>query len=123
MLYEVITYQAYATYEDFMGLTEEMLSSLALSLFGRTTVTVQGETIEFAPPWERLTVAGAVARYGNVAEKRLSDPVFLREMARGLGLPAEENIPAGTLLASLYEEVAEQKIKGPTFVTEYPVEA
>jgi len=115
-------YQAYATYEDFMGLTEEMLSSLALSLFGRTTVTVQGETIDFAPPWERMTVAGAVAKYGNVPEERLSDPAFLGEMARGLGLPVEENYPSGALLASLYEEVAEHKIKGPAFVTEYPIE-
>ena len=116
------TWAAGMAYEDFMGLTEEMLSSLALSLFGKTTVTVQGETIDFAPPWERMTVAGAVARYGNVAEGRLSDPAFLGEMARGLGLPVEENVSAGAILASLFEEVAEPKIKGPAFVTEYPIE-
>ncbi|HEU5361333.1 MAG TPA: lysine--tRNA ligase, partial [Candidatus Deferrimicrobiaceae bacterium] len=115
-------YQAYATYEDFMALTEEMLSSLALSLFGKTVFSVQGETIDFAPPWERMTVAGAVARYGNVPEERLSDPGFLREMARGRSLPVKEDTAAGALLAAIYEEVAEPRIKGPAFVTEYPIE-
>jgi lysyl-tRNA synthetase class 2 len=115
-------YQAYATFEDFMGLTEEMLSSLALSLLGTTATSVQGETIDFAPPWERMTVAGAVARYGNVPEERLSDPGFLREMAQGAGLPVKEDASAGALLAAIFEEVAEPKIKGPSFVTEYPIE-
>jgi lysyl-tRNA synthetase class 2 len=115
-------YQAYATFEDFMGLTEEMLSSLALSLLGTTVLSVQGETIDFAPPWERMTVAGAVARYGNVPEGRLSDPGFLREMARGVGLPVKEDASAGALLAAIFEEVAEPKIKGPSFVMEYPIE-
>jgi lysyl-tRNA synthetase class 2 len=115
-------YQAHATYEDFMRLTEEMLSSLALSLFGKTVVSVQGETIDFAPPWERMTVAEAVSRYANVPAERLSDPGFLREMARGLELPGKEDAPAGALLATIFEEVAESKIQGPTFVTEYPIE-
>jgi lysyl-tRNA synthetase class 2 len=115
-------YQAYATFEDFMGLTEEMLSSLALSLFGTTAMSVQGETIDFAPPWERMTVTGAVARYGNVPEERLSDPEFLKEMAQGVGLPVKEDASAGALLAAIFEEVAEPKIKGPSFVSEYPIE-
>ena len=115
-------YQAYSTYEDFMRLTEEMLSSLALSLFGKTSVSVQGETIDFAPPWERVTVAGAVARYANVPADRLSDPVFLRGLAREFRIPVKEDAAAGALLAVLFEEVAEPNIRGPAFVTEYPIE-
>jgi lysyl-tRNA synthetase class 2 len=115
-------YQAYATYEDLMRLTEEMVSGLALSLFGTTAVTYQGETIDFAPPWERITVAGAVARYGNVPEERLADKEFLREMARTLGLAVKGDWGPGKLLTGIFEEVAERKIRGPAFVTEYPVE-
>jgi len=115
-------YQAYATYEDFMALTETMLSSLASSLFGGTVVTARGESIDFTPPWDRMTVAGAVARFGKVPEERLSDPGFLREMARGIGLPVKDDAPAGALLAAIYEEVAEPRIQGPAFVTEHPVE-
>ncbi len=115
-------YQAYATFEDLMRLTEEMISSLAMSLFGKTAVSVQGATVDFAPPWERLTVAGAVARYGKVPEERLSDPAFLRETAKGLGVPVGGDAPDGNVLVDLFEAVAERNIAGPTFVTEYPVE-
>ncbi|MGE5663520.1 MAG: amino acid--tRNA ligase-related protein, partial [Deltaproteobacteria bacterium] len=87
-----------------------------------TTVSVQGESVDFAPPWERLTVAGAVARYGNLPEERLSDPAFLRETAGGLGLPVRADASDGNVLVDIFEAVAERKIEGPTFVTEYPVE-
>jgi lysyl-tRNA synthetase class 2 len=115
-------YQAYATYEDLMRLTEEMISGLALSLFGTTEVRFQGESIDFTPPWERIPVAAAVARYGNVPQERLSDPAFLRETALSLGIEAKEDWGPGKLLSAVFEEVAERKIRGPAFVTEYPIE-
>jgi len=115
-------YQAYATFEDLMSLTEDMLSSLARELFGATTFSYQGETVDFAPPWERLTVAQAVARYGGVPEGKLSEEAFLREMAAGLGVPEAAKASAGDLLAAIFEQVAERQIAGPTFVTEYPIE-
>ncbi|MEK6779272.1 MAG: lysine--tRNA ligase [Candidatus Deferrimicrobiota bacterium] len=115
-------YQAYADYEDLIRLTEEMISGLALSLLGTTVVTIQGETVDFAPPWERVTVAGAVARYGNVPEERLAEVPFLREMARGLGFSVKDDASRGRLLVAIFEEVAERKIRGPAFVTEYPIE-
>ena len=115
-------YQAYATHEDLMRLTEEMLSSLAVHLFGTARVSVQGEEIDFTPPWERVTVAEAVARYGKVPKENLSDPVFLSKMAREIGLAVKGDPSPGTILAKIYEEVAERRIRGPAFVTEYPTE-
>jgi lysyl-tRNA synthetase class 2 len=115
-------YQAYATFEDLMSLTEDMLSSLARELFGGMKFPYQGETVDFTPPWERLTVAQAVARYGGVPEEKLSEEGFLRNMATGLGVPDAANAPRGDLLAAVFEEVAERRIAGPTFVTEYPIE-
>jgi lysyl-tRNA synthetase class 2 len=115
-------YQAYATYGDLMQLTEEMISGLAVSLAGTTAVEVQGEKIDFAPPWERITVAGAVSRYGGVPEGNLSDPEFLRRMALSVGIAVREGWSPGRILVEIFEEVAEKKIKGPAFVTEYPIE-
>jgi len=115
-------YQAYATYEDFMALTEDMLSSLAVAIFGDTKFPYQGETVDFTPPWERLTVAQAVARHGDVPEERLADEAFLREMAGRLGVPDAAAASPGNLLMAVFEEVAERRIERPTFVTEYPTE-
>ena len=115
-------YQAYATYREMMDLTEEMLSSLATELFGAPRFTYQGETVDFTPPWERLTVAQAAARHGGFPEERLSDEAFLRETAGRLGRKDAATASPGNLLVAIYEEVAERKIAGPTFVTEYPID-
>jgi lysyl-tRNA synthetase class 2 len=115
-------YQAYATHEDLMRLTEEMLSGLALALSGSPRVTYQGEEIDFSPPWERIPVAGAVARFGGVPEEQLADPAFLRRMASSLGISVREGWGPGRILVEIFGEVAEKKIRGPAFVTEYPIE-
>ena len=49
-------YQAYATYKDFMDLTEEMLSGIVKSLFGSLRIPYQGETLDFTPPWKRISL-------------------------------------------------------------------
>ncbi len=59
-------YQSYATYEDLMSLTEEMLSGAARELAGSLrleTFDAEGEpvTVDFAPPWPRVTVLEATA--------------------------------------------------------------
>ncbi len=115
-------YQAYATHEDFMRLTEELVSGLAVDLHGSPVITYQGEKVDFTPPWERITVAGAVARYGGVPEAALAEEAFLRRMAEGLGLAPRKEAGAGKILVDIYEAVAERKIQGPAFVTEYPIE-
>ncbi len=115
-------YQAYATFEDLMALTEDMLSSLAKELFGGMKFPYQGESIDFTPPWERITIAQAVARYGGVPEEKLSDERFLRGMAKDLGVPEAETASPGDLMAAVYEAAAERKIAGPAFVTEFPIE-
>jgi len=115
-------YQAYATFEDLMSLTENMLSSLAEELFGEMKFQYQGEIVDFTPPWERITVAQAVARYGGVPEEKLSEERFLKDMAKDLHIPVADKGSAGELLAAIFEEVAERRIMGPAFVTEYPIE-
>ncbi|MBP2674300.1 MAG: lysS [Deltaproteobacteria bacterium] len=115
-------YQAYATFEDLMALTEDMISSLAKELFGEMKVPYQGEVVDFTPPWERISIAGAVARYGGVPEEKLAEEGFLRGMARDHGIPDAGTASPGDLLAAVYEEVAERKIVGPAFVTDFPIE-
>ena len=44
-------YQAYATYEDLMDLTEELFGTIARALTGGTAITYQGAEIEFGAPW------------------------------------------------------------------------
>jgi lysyl-tRNA synthetase, class II len=91
-------YQAYATYQDLMTLTEELVSGLALEVNGTTTTTWDGAEIELAPPWRRLSVREAVGLAGASAEV-WDDPTVAAAEAVRLGCPADDVLRA--LVASL----------------------
>jgi lysyl-tRNA synthetase class 2 len=50
-------YEAYADYRDLMDLTEVLLREVAQRVCGTTTIVYQGETIDLAPPFPRMTIA------------------------------------------------------------------
>ena len=58
-------YEAYQDYNYLMDLTEELLRELAQKVLGTTTVDYQGATIELGRPFDRLTMAQAIAKYNT----------------------------------------------------------
>jgi lysyl-tRNA synthetase class 2 len=114
-------YQAYATHEDLMGLTEELFAHLAVNLHGGHTITYQGQEIDLTPPWERLTLKEAVLRFGDLKAAELEQPEKLAAYAKRLGLEVV-GTPDGRVLAEVFETVAEPHLVQPTFITQYPVE-
>ena len=56
-------YEAYQDYHYLMDLTEELLRGLAQTVNGGTMLTYQGETIDLGEPFDRLTMAEAIAKY------------------------------------------------------------
>lgn len=115
-------YQAYATYEDLMDLTEEMVSSLVAQLFGSTTVTYNEQQIDFSRPWKRLTMEEALAEIGGFDLGIADDVSRLREYALKAGLEGLGQAPKGKIITELFETMCEHKLIQPTFITEYPVE-
>jgi lysyl-tRNA synthetase class 2 len=53
-------YMGYATYEDLMELTEDLISGLVTEVKGAPDLTYQEQPVDFTTPWLRLTVAEAV---------------------------------------------------------------
>ena len=115
-------YQAYATYEDLMDFTEELFCHVAQEVLGTLDFTNQGLEISFQRPWKRLTVREAVLEYGDIEAKQLDDRDLALAYARSIGLVLKDDIGYGKLLMEIFEEVAEQKLIQPTFITAYPTE-
>lgn len=116
-------YQAYATFEDLMDLTEELFCHIAEQLLGGVEFSYQGLEISFARPWKRLTVREAILEYGDIDAKQLEDRDLALSYARSIGLEhLSDEIGYGKLLMEIFEEVAEHKLIQPTFVTAYPTE-
>jgi len=115
-------YQAHATYEDLMALTEEMLVGLAHEVAGGTTLQFGGEAIDLARPWPRRTMAELVSEYASVPAERVLERELLAPLAASRGITVHPNAPAGHLLAAVFEAVVEPHLVQPIFVTQFPIE-
>ena len=115
-------YQAYATFEDFMCLTEEMFCHILDKLHGRLEITYQGAEINFSKPWQRLTLKAAAAQYGNIDINDLDDIQKTREHAKKLGIDLSGNKALGEIVTDIFETVAEKHLVQPVFITHFPVE-
>jgi lysyl-tRNA synthetase class 2 len=115
-------YQAYATFEDLMRLTEELFVSLANEVAGTLQVPYGEHVIDLKPPWRRMTIVDAIALYGSVDTKEITTLSGLQSFAKSQGLQVNNDTPYGTLLVEVFEEVAESKIIQPTFIAGYPIE-
>jgi len=115
-------YQAYAGYEDFMSMTEELICGLLTDLLGTHCITYQGMDLDFTPPWGRLSLERALVEYGGFSEDETRDLTALRATCERVGIERIENVGHGELLVELFEQTVEEKLIQPTFVTQYPVE-
>src|SRR3989339_462605 len=115
-------YQAYATYEELMTMTEELFAFVAMNLFSSLKFTYQGNGIDLTPPWRRITVREAVLEIGGVKPEILADPALLADYAGRLGVLVKESDPPGKVLMAIFDETVEKRLIQPTFVTHYPVD-
>jgi lysyl-tRNA synthetase class 2 len=115
-------YQAYATFDDLMRLTEELFVALAKEAVGSLQVTYGEHTVDLTPPWKRLTMPEAVMIHGGADENEVETLDGLRAFARRKGLHIDASAPYGNVLVEVFEEVAEAKLIQPTFMTGYPIE-
>ena len=115
-------YQAYATYEDLMGLTEEMICHLAQQLLGSFTIPCLDRAIDFTPPWERLSMREAILRYGAIEPRMLETRELASQALRDCGVAPSSQDSLGHLLNGLFEQVVQHRLIKPTFITGYPTE-
>jgi lysyl-tRNA synthetase class 2 len=116
-------YWAYATYEDLMDLTEEMMEGLCMAIHGKTTITYQGTEITFARPWQRLTMKQSIQKLGGLSADLVSDAALadLEGIKKALVAAGDEakawkaHWGHGSYLTHLFETVVEKKLIQPTF--------
>ncbi|MEJ2453770.1 MAG: lysine--tRNA ligase [Candidatus Thiodiazotropha sp.] len=116
-------YEAYADFHGLMDLTEEMLRALCQEVLGTTQVSYQGESYDFASPFQRMTVKGAILHFNpDISEAELDDPQQARAIAQRLEIPLKENYGLGKVQIEIFEKTVEHRLMNPTFITAYPTE-
>jgi lysyl-tRNA synthetase class 2 len=115
-------YQAYATFEDLISLTEDLFVTLARDVHGSLQIPYGGQTIDLTPPWRRMSIPEAIVAHGGASSGEIDNLEGLRQFARRNGLKVDYAASYGKLLVEVFEETAEAQLIQPTFTTGYPIE-
>lgn len=119
-------YQAYATWEDLMDLTEALLRDVAMKATGGTTVTFGEHELDFGAPFARLPMADAIAQHTGMSAEDVQSPAALR--ARWLvdnpGDAKNPTLPStlGKWFEWFFDAYVEDQLIQPTFITKFPAE-
>src|SRR5262249_17476365 len=97
-----------------------------------TKVVQDGQEIELAPPWRRLSVKDAVVSVAGKSAEVFENPgvaaavakdvgVDPVEIARALGSDEGPRVVAGQLGMAIFEHTAEKTLIQPTFLVDFPL--
>ena len=116
-------YQAYADYNDFMELTEEMISTLAQRILGTLQIKHQGNEIDLTPPWPRISMHDLVQERLGLNFREFSSLEAAKAAAEGIGVRNLDGCDAiGRVLNEVFEQKIETTLVQPTFLIDHPVE-
>lgn len=116
-------YEAYADYNDFMTMTEELIAAIAQSILGTTTITYQDQDVDLTTPWRRVSMHDVVKEETGLDFEQLTDLSAAKAKVNALGITNLDGCDSiGRLLNTVFEETVEAKLSQPTFVIDHPVE-
>ncbi len=116
-------YQAYATYEDLMDLTEELIVGLFDEVRGERKVVFNEVEVNVERPWKRLTMKDAIRELGNIPDT--IDLETLEGVHTAGSFLGSEDINEideyGLALYEVFDRYIQKRIVNPTFITQHPV--
>jgi len=117
-------YWAYADYEDLMEFTEKMLSRIVSEVRGGLKVEFEGQTLDFTPPWPRISYRDLLLEYTGVDIDETRTVEALRRVVseKGLDLDLSGAVGYGAALDAFYKEFCRPKVVQPTFLIDHPAE-
>jgi lysyl-tRNA synthetase, class II len=112
-------YEAYADYEDTANELESLVAAVAAGVLGTTKIEREGETIDLAPPWRRVTLRDAIKERSGIDV--LEHPTR-EQLAEAMGSTPDPEEGWGKLVDGLLSKEVEPTLLQPTFIVDYPVE-
>jgi lysyl-tRNA synthetase class 2 len=109
---------AYSDYNDVATVTEEMFRDVAQKALGRTVIMRNGEQIDLAKPWRRVTMRELIQeRFGVDFMESTRE-----QLAELLDEPMDPAATWAEVVADIYSEKIESTINQPTHVFDFPLE-
>jgi lysyl-tRNA synthetase class 2 len=114
-------YTAYKDYFWMMEITEQLFEKIAMTLHGKTELTVGDTTINFKAPFRRITIMEAIQENTGIDISAM-DEAGLRAVCKQLNIDVPTTIGKGKLIDEIFGATSESKYIQPTFIIDYPVE-
>jgi lysyl-tRNA synthetase class 2 len=114
-------YQAYADYEDIMCLVEEMIHGVVLQIDGESSIERFGTTLDFSPPWTRVSYEDVVREHAGI-DIRTAEDAAMRATLVNRDIDDLDSMPRTKLIDQLFGEFVEPNLQQPTFVVDFPIE-
>ncbi|AMA64694.1 Lysine--tRNA ligase [Candidatus Arsenophonus lipoptenae] len=116
-------YMAYVDYKDLMILTEELFKVVTKEVLGTTQVKYGKYLFDFEIPFIRMTMKEAIIKYTpKITLNDLDDISKLEIFANSMDIKIKKEWGVGRLQSEIFENLVENCLIQPTFITEYPVE-
>jgi lysyl-tRNA synthetase class 2 len=112
-------YEAYADYDDAAKRLEELVAHVAQEVLGTTVVERDGQKIDLAPPWRRVTLRDAIREETGID---VMEHPTREALAEAMGAEPDPEEGWGKLVDGLLSKEVEPKLIQPTFIYDYPVE-
>ena len=116
-------YEAYRDYRHLMDLTEQLLRDVAQTVSGSSSLVYQDQSIDLSKPFDRLTMAEAIAKYNpHYPLHELQKPEYLRVALAPFDVEVFASDGLGILQLKLFEQTTEAKLVQPTFIVAHPTD-
>ncbi|TWR27090.1 lysine--tRNA ligase [Mucilaginibacter achroorhodeus] len=114
-------YVAYKDYVWMMAMVEECLETVARAVHGVPVVQVGQNEINFAGPYEKLSMYESIQKYTGIDVSAM-DEAGLRKTCGELGIEVDDSMGKGKLVDEIFSAKVEANLIQPTYITDYPIE-
>lgn len=121
---EFTSMEIYVAYQDYiwmMGMVEECLEKVAIAIQGKTKIKVGQNEIEFAGPYEKLSMYDSILKYTGIDVSAMDEAALL-ETCKSLQIEIDPSMGKGKLIDEIFSEKVEAQLIQPTYITDYPIE-
>ncbi len=116
------SYESFADYDDVMEMVERMVSTVAQQVLGTTAVELEGDLIDFAPPWTRLSLRDEIIKRSGIDFLEHENIESLKAAMHSIGIDVSQQMSWPGLMDKLISSRVEQNLVQPCFLVDYPVE-
>jgi lysyl-tRNA synthetase class 2 len=121
---EFTSMEIYVAYKDYiwmMAMVEECLEKVTFTVHGKTTVKVGEHEIDFAGPYEKLSMYESILKFTGVDVSAM-DEAGLRATCKEMDIQVNDSMGKGKLVDEIFGAKVEEHLIQPTYITDYPIE-